>query len=466
MRKRPRYLPFLILIFAFTLRLLFFRAIIGHPERFLQPDSSGYHRLAINLIQSQRLGSFTETGDWVPDVNRMPMYPAFLAVVYAVFGPLPEAAILVQILVSTFTVALSCRLGKLWGGPLVGTLVSVLTSVEIGSIIYANQLMTETLFNCIFLGGMVAWSAMVQKGRWPYGLLGGLLLGLGTLVRPVLLYFGAVAGVLSLLSRGSLKQHMWRVLAVILTLALVVAPWMARNYTITGRAELSTLQAFNLLFFNVGKMRAAQQGIPHQDAFAQLEEETLQETFESIREHPGELAAYYQQKALGEIRAHWLDYAQVHLKGSLLFFAVPTAGTVARALGWVRSGTGLLTNITNRGILDTWRSFQEFRQQLTRTGGDDWFFFGAVGYELLFLALVNLGAIWGAIRCLCSRRWDVLLLTLAVIGYFAAVTGPVSYDARYRTPVVPFLALLAAIPFSWLIRRWHRRTCTGANRAQ
>jgi hypothetical protein len=56
-----------------------------------------------------------------------------------------------------------------------------------------------------------------------------------------------------------------------------------------------------------------------------------------------------------------------------------------------------------------------------------------------------------------DRRWDVLLLTVAAIGYFAAITGPVSYDARYRTPVIPFLALLAAVALVQFIRRRRRQ---------
>lgn len=452
-KAKSRYLPLLILLCALVLRLLVFQAILAHPERFRQPDSGGYHWLATNLIQFHRFGSPSETGDWTLEVNRVPGYPAFLAAVYTVFGPLPEAAILAQVLVSILTVALAYRLGKMWGGPLVGALTALLVSVDVGSIIYANQLMTETLFNCVFLAGMVAWSAMMKRGRWQYGLLGGLLLGLGTLVRPVLLYWSAAASLLPLLYGGSLKQRMQRVFAITLTLVLVVAPWMARNHAVTGRMELSTIQGFNLLYYNVAKLRAVQQGVPYQTIRDQLQEETLLETSESMRQEPGEMAAYYSQKAMDEIRANWLDYAQVHLKGSLLFFVVPTAGTVARALGWVRSGTGLLTNITNRGLVGSWESFQAFRQQLSQSSSDDWLFFGTIGYELLYLALLNLGAVWGAIKCLRDRRWDVLLLAVAVIGYFAAITGPVSYDARYRTPVAPFLALLAALALAQFIRR-------------
>jgi len=233
-------------------------------------------------------------------------------------------------------------------------------------------------------------------------------------------------------------------MAVILGFSLLVVPWLIRNHTITGRAELSTIQSRNLLFYNVSQMRASQQGISHQAARAQLEEEVQEEISDAVRQDKAKLMAYYQRKALDEIRAHWFDYAQVHLKGSSLYFVVPTSGTVARALGWVRTGTGLLSNLMVRGLTDSWQAFRNFHRRLTQSSVEDLLFFGVAGYELLFLSILNFSALLGVVSCLRQRNWGVLLFAVPIIGYFALTTGPVSYDARYRIPILPFLALLAA----------------------
>jgi len=188
-RQHPRYLPFVILFLAFSLRLLVFRAISDHPQRFLQTDSSGYQGLAVNLLEYHRFGSPDADGAWQPHVNRTPVYPAFLATVYALFGISPTIAALMQNLLSTLFVALTYRLGKIWG--------------------YANQLMTETLFSLLFLMGMIIWSRMLNTKRWQYGFLSGLSLGAGALVRPVLFYFGAVAGLLTWLLYPKEKNKQW-----------------------------------------------------------------------------------------------------------------------------------------------------------------------------------------------------------------------------------------------------------------
>jgi len=452
-RRGPGYLLIFILLVAFALRMLFFMAMVGHPDRFFQEDSNAYHRLAVNLVRFHRFGFFDEAGAWIPHVDRTPPYPAFLAAVYIVFGPLPAVAMIVQSLISTLTIALAYRLGRLWGSPYTGAVVAIFVSIETGSVLYANQVMTETLFNVVFLGGIVIYSEMIWQRRWQYGFLSGAMLGLATLIRPILSYFGPLAGLLSLLSyRGGRRQRWRAACSVVLAFFMAITPWMIRNYAVAGQARLSTVQPATLLFYNVRQLRALQQGISIEEARTQLQEEVQRETSDSVRQDEAALMAYYQQKALYEMRTHWSDYALVHLKGSLVFFFIPTAGTVARALGWVRTGTGLLSNLMTRGLLDTWQSFHDFRRQLSKVGYGDWLFFGAVGYELVYLFLLNVMAVWGSIRCLRARRWYVLLLAVAIIGYFALVIGPLSYDARYRIPAIPFLALLAAVAFPGLSR--------------
>jgi len=445
-KRGLRALPILILLVAFALRMWLFGAMVRYPDRFFQVDSHSYHSLAINLLRFHRFGSFDQAGVWVPHVDRTPPYPVFLATNYAIFGSLPAAAIMIQILVSTLTVALAYHLGRRWGNARAGTLIALLMSIEVGSVLYANQVMTETLFSCVFLGGMVAWSAMIWRKQWACGFLSGIMLGLAALIRPALMYFGPVGGLLSLLLyRGDRRRRWLATLSLVLAFVLVVAPWMMRNYVVAGQAQLSTVQAATLLFYNVRQLRAYRQGISTEVAYAQLVEEVERETFDVVQQDQAMFTAYCQRKAIAEIRAYWRDYAIVHLKGSLAFFVIPTAGTMARALGWVRTGTGLLSNLMTRGVSSTWQSFRDFRRRLSEVGHDDWLFFGTVGYESLYLLLLNAGAIWGGIRCLRTRRWDLLLLTVTVIGYFALVTGPVSYDARYRIPVMPFLALLATM---------------------
>ena len=187
-----KYSPVVIMLIAFVLRMLVFNAISDEPSRYFQTDSGQYQSLAENLLQYQVFGAKTENSNWRLETNRTPLYPTFLALTYRIFGLLPAKAMLLQILLSVVVVALAFRFGRIWGGFQIGVLSAFLLSIELGSILYASQLMTETLFNLFFLGGLVFWSTMLNQQRWQYGLLCGAMLGLGTLVRPVLFYFGGM----------------------------------------------------------------------------------------------------------------------------------------------------------------------------------------------------------------------------------------------------------------------------------
>jgi hypothetical protein len=68
-----------------------------------------------------------------------------------------------------------------------------------------------------------------------------------------------------------------------------------------------------------------------------------------------------------------------------------------------------------------------------------------LGYELLFLLIVNIGTILGVIICLRSNCRQLAVLAIITISYFAAVTGAPAYDARYRLPVVPIMLLLTCL---------------------
>jgi len=451
-RQRFKYLMILVLLLAFSIRMLVFSAMANDSEKFFQNDSVLYQKLAVNLHEFRQFGLLTEEG-WGPHINRTPLYPGFLAIVYTVFGVQPAVAMLVQGLISTVTVALAYRLGQLWNGPRIGALVAILMSLEVVSIFYTSQLMTETLFSFFLLAGVVACSAMIQHRKWQYGLVSGMMLGLAALTRPLVFYLIPVIVVLSvLLYVGGKKQRVLGAFSIFLTFAIIITPWLTRNYNLTGRIVMSVNQAMYLKD-SVSQMRAFQQGIPFRQAREELLEEVERETSEAVRRDPAKLAAYYERKFPAEILTNWRAYAFVHLRGSMLLFVVPAANVVARTLGWLHpgGGTGLLVNLANRSPLETWQAFQEFRSQLPQTDYGDWLFFGLVGYELVFLALINLGMILGFVKCLRTKRWRLLLFVVPIIGYLALVTGPIGFDARYRLPMMPFLILLTVQVLPWAI---------------
>jgi len=448
--KRPTEAALLSVVLAIALALRggLYLLLLRHPDRYLQPDSHGYHALALSLGQGC-FGVLTEAGVCLPETGRVPLYPALLAACYALFGPHPEAAAALQVVLSSATVALAYLLGAAWAGSRVGLLLAALLAVEAGSVLYANQIMAETLFGLVLLASVLAWSRLVREARWQDGLIAGLTLGLATLVRPVSIYLIVVPVLLTLWFRRNSASGRWLAVgALCLGHALVLTPWILRNATQAGSARVSDIQGTNLLFYNAAHLRAARQGVSFGEARSEIREEVRREAADLPR---GELAAHHQRKALAEIGADLPGYAWVHAKGSAALLVLPTSNVVARSLGWTRTaGSGLLANLLQRDLGPSWDAFQRFRSG--RQGGA--LFLASVVYEVAYLGFVYLLALLGVVRLVRRRAWSCLALALLTIGYFAAVTGPVGYDPRYRLPAMPLVLMLSAVGLAACSRRW------------
>ena len=85
---------------------LVFGFIAHDPRKFYTYDSQGYELRALNLL---RHGVFSsdERAPFAPDLRRTPIYPAFVAAVYAVVGQRPDAVALLQIVLGSLAALLA-----------------------------------------------------------------------------------------------------------------------------------------------------------------------------------------------------------------------------------------------------------------------------------------------------------------------------------------------------------------------
>jgi glycosyltransferase involved in cell wall biosynthesis/4-amino-4-deoxy-L-arabinose transferase-like glycosyltransferase len=447
-----------LLLVAFALRLAVFSMVVTEVTRFKQNDSSSYNLLAQNLVSYGSFGRFDRESNWQPETNRMPGYPAFLALFYATLGATLAVPLVVQNLLGVLNVALSYRLGKLWGNGCVGLVLAGIVAFELGSILYGSQLMTETLFNFLFLLGVVLWSLMLTRGRWWYGVLAGVVLALGSLVRAPIFYFTIVLTLLSLvLLRKSVIARLLYTAGMLAAFALVLTPWFVRNDQLLGVAQISTNQ--NIVMHDTAvRYYAFQSGELYRDAAAKIDAEIEAAFGNQIWNNPAAMASAYRQRFLTDVSANVPLYAFYHLRGSLLFLVIPTTGAVARALNLIdRGGTGLLVNLMSRSPTESWQAFQLFFEEADTGPLTGLVLIGSIGYEAIFLLLLNLGALAGLIYCLWRGRWRSAVLAMVAVGYFAAISGPIAYDARYRLPVIPFLGLMTAVAVVAVVQRRPRR---------
>lgn len=181
-----------------------------------------------------------------------PGYPFLLSRLYLLFGHNHLFGVVANVLFSVTIVLLTYLLiARLWDHRRAGWTALILTFFP-SQIFFVNLLASEPLFTVLFLGSILTFVSVPQKGYKKYlvPLAGGLLLGLATLTRAITLVYLFIPALYWLLSSGSKKRKLLTIALACLGLALIVAPWMMRNHNLGKRFVISTNGGINLLIGN------------------------------------------------------------------------------------------------------------------------------------------------------------------------------------------------------------------------
>src|SRR5258707_11826573 len=225
---------------------------------FYSGDTAYYEELARNWLYHGVYGFYSH-GQLVPSDTRAPGYPAFLAAIYFLAGTGRKAVMLAQAFVDLATCVLAAGIASRLAADSpdatrsrVGIAALWLTALCPFTANYAAVPLTEvlatfltTLALLIFLSPSGMGVERISSNRdllravktW---LAGGIVVGLGTLVRPETpLLLAAVLIVLWLRFRG---REYWSKLALptvwmIAGFLLPLSPWAARNALSVGRVQ-------------------------------------------------------------------------------------------------------------------------------------------------------------------------------------------------------------------------------------
>ena len=241
------------LLAGLLLRLFF---VVHFP--FSAGDTKFYDALARNWLDHRVYGLFVN-GQLMPVDMRVPGYPAFLASVYAIFGRAREPVLVVQAAVDLaaciLTAIIAARVAPVSKQRAVATAALWMAALCPFTANYASALLTETLaifftalalliFVCILdhpwltqpvpAANHDLWSFV----RWIF--LGGVLVGMGTLIRPeaplILLATGLVLCI-RLRRRTDWSKLILAVAWMAVGLLLPLTPWAMRNARTLGRIE-------------------------------------------------------------------------------------------------------------------------------------------------------------------------------------------------------------------------------------
>jgi 4-amino-4-deoxy-L-arabinose transferase-like glycosyltransferase len=401
-----------VFVIALACRAAVWSAALPDPSRLLSPpDSAEYVSIARNVAAGHGF-SAEAAPPYRPDLRRTPTYPAALAAVFLLRdGSLPVAA-LVGVFAGAAAVAVTYRIAARLVGRAAASIGALLLAVDATSISYSAVIMTEALFTLLLVAAVVVLMTRPMDRR--IGLKGGVLLGAATLCRPA----GVLLAPISLAvcawqrrdRRGVARDYAWVNVAFLLMLLL----WIGRNVVVAGTPTLSSIWSVNLYFHRAAAVEARLEGREVDQVRARWERQFAALSGEFSE---SDKLAWMTAHAREVIAAHPLTYVLITIDG-FVFMMESDTSELHRLLG-------LHDGSPARRALDVAASLQLW---------------------ILYPAAV-IGVLW-AMRDAERRR--AMLIPLSFIAYFFLVSGPEAY-ARFRVPVMPFLAVLGGAGFEQVL---------------
>jgi 4-amino-4-deoxy-L-arabinose transferase-like glycosyltransferase len=440
---------------AFLLRAPVF--IIGDSENYFWPGYQLAREIGFDL-----------------ELRRTPGYPLFIAGVVRYVGEDLAALALVQhllgVVVCLAVTALAVRYWGRWAGLLAGLLVALS-----GPLLVAEQyVMAETLF--IPLATLcVAWLVLtLERPRWWSLLIGGVLIGVAALTRPI----GLVMAVAALLALPTV--HWWQrrqttsapsatwivalqscllhAAALIVGVALVWVAWMARNAAVHGSFSAEGNAGQTL----VGRAMRHDRGFAFQNPADP--DPARQRAREIMRSGRGGFVSPVRDRikrelGLTDAEANRLmrDLALEAILRQPDYYLTGTARWLGElAIGSPERYRDHWQTRRDAGSREEWESYPDIRhllgsptplqqaQQEEAAALINLFQPSRLGPTIPLLALLGAVGLAFGIGARSQSPGLAAFLALVVVGLLLAAVAMVAPLPRYRYPIEPLLALLAA----------------------
>lgn len=384
-----------------------------------QTDAADYDRIAVSLAQHNRFPSSVLTLDGGPTAFRAPLFPIALGAVYKVVGVGSaasrwEAGRLLEAALGAITVALTALIAlRLWDRR-AALLAGAIAAVYPPLILVGSSLMTESLFIPLALASVLS-ALLARDGphRWRWSLAAGVLAACAALTRSngILLLVPIVFLVWH--GRPRLRWAAVREPLVVLIAAVVtLVPWTIRNEHVFHTLVPITTESGYLFAGTYNQYAAHRRDYP--TMWVPPVVEAVQVLRHDLRLNEEQLSSRLETVAIDYIRAH------------------PTS--VLRVAYW--SALRLL-NLTGIGV-ERWAALYEaYPPTLAELSV----------YAFWALGVLVLGALLArAVRRAPAAFWFCPVVLFAPNLLIAGLT-------RYRSPVDPFLIMIAALG---LLAAWDR----------
>lgn len=432
---------FRVCMIAFLLRLMLLVYIAPNtPIKFYaNPDAYNYERIALNLVIN-RVYSEELRPPYLPDVRRPPIYPAFLASIYAWSDFSRTVAVLFQILLGSLTVGLTYLFAEsLLLSHRNALFAALILALDPLSIMYANMLMTETLFTFFLVAGSLTLLRYFRTYQFLWLPLSACIFAVAALTRPIgqflplvlLPLFVAVAGV-----KQRRTAFLRGLLFASMSLALIFG-WVFRNHQVAGIWSLSRIGESTLAQYSARTVLEVAEDIDKKTATSRIDT-MIKNRSQSESLSPAEMAKLEGQVALDIFKKHPAATTQVYLTGILQFLINPGLDNICALLSRASNVEGCKApvNIVRPSLVE--------KIQLKFGKMDSVQLMMAVWSVLFLFALYVLSAL-GVYALIKRNQWFELLSLGIIIAYLVLLSAGGQTTSRFRLPSIPYLSILAGV---------------------
>lgn len=413
-----------IVALALIVRIAVIAADGGYVPR---QDDWDYNRHAISVAAGAGFPDSYYVADRGPSALRAPAYPYFLAGIYVVSGDSITAGRIANAVLGALVVLLLFLVvSRIWGRR-IGLIAAAGAALFPPLVLLSRDLLSESLFIVLELGAVLCVLEFRRLRGMRWAVLAGVVAGLAALTRNPGLALATPMVVGLWVYRPRLSWSAARAPAVALgCMALIVMPWTVRNAIEFGR--------FVPVTSGTGFAMAG----------------TYNEVSLDDDDHPGSwrtprvVPEYTPLFVASGIDEGTLDAT---LRSEATSFALDHPGYVAEVSAW---NLLRMFEVTGGSVVEldgeavTFRGIGSADPPVERIG------LGIAG----MLALLGIWVIWRRLPASAGRPISAGPFFLWLVPLFLIIVSvPINGLPRQRTPIDPFILILASIGLSWLLDR-------------
>ena len=376
-------------------------------------DAAWYFNRAIGIAAGS---GYSEGG--LPTAYWPIGYPAFLGLVFWLFGNHVVAAQLANVLLSAAAALLTLALGRIMlQNEASARLAMLLLTLYPNNIAYTSLTLSETLFTAVLLSGTYAY---IRHGTGLGTLFSGIVFGVAALIKPQVLFFPLMLVGLRIVLAPRASRLRIAVLGIALyaSMAAVLAPWSVRNFLVFHEVVLiSTNGGPTLLTGNTGDKLSAR----------------------------------------GNYRPD--DPLVVQMRFSVADQVAADKRATRLAVQWIRENPGRFVALMPLKVWWLWApdGEAEWAYQAGFSRYEDYstaFRFVRLFNQIFYAAMLIAFAVAGWMMAVRRMPSPWLCLSFGLAVYVTIISIVFSGQSRYHFPVMPWIMIGASWSVMELGRRW------------